>query len=347
MDKKNDKKTKVKDDGYNIMQPMKRFTMEDFSVFDAEYDLKIPDKINQNIENQDINAIENNLRGIENNKHCGSIKNFDRYLSMYQNSKSDFIVVSYGVTRKIIYNKYSFIFNGTQGEKKPKGTHLISLVKKDIDKLIDGVYNSETNTYEGKLERLPLIPDKKPYLTFIHQKNLDFFGIGQEALAIDINHCYWRTIYLLKYITEETYKKGIEKNEYKDGRLIAVGTLGKILTVKKYKNGEKYEEYVDDREYLRYGGFFWAVISKVYCLLLELWQTLKEDFLMFLTDCVVIDMCKRDLVKEIMEKHGYQTKEYKIDITEISENKVAWVTDKGEKKHIIHNRKLSNNNENQ
>jgi len=113
--------------------------------------------------------------------------------------------------------------------------------------------------------------------------------------------------------------------------------------VRKYKAGVKVEEYVDDRDYLRYGGFFWEVICKVYALLIDLWQTLKEDFLMFLTDCVVIDASKRDLAVQIMEKHGYGTKEYKIVFTDITETKVAWITDKGEKKHIIHNRLLNNN----
>jgi len=342
MAKKKAKKTDITEDGYSVMKPMKQVTMEDFSIFDIEKDLTKPQSNKEVSENQELNINPRDFLEIESNKHCGSVDNFDRYLAMYSDSKSDFTVVSYGVTKKIIYGKYSFIFNGLKGEKKPLGTHLISMVKKDIDKLIDGVYNEVTGEYENKVKP-PNIPDKKPYLTFIHHRNLDWFGTGQEALAIDINHCYWRTIFLLGRITPETYQKGIEKNEYKDGRLIAVGTLGKILTVRKYKAGVKVEEYVDDRDYLRYGGFFWEVICKVYALLIDLWQTLKEDFLMFLTDCVVIDASKRDLAVQIMEKHGYGTKEYKIVFTDITETKVAWITDKGEKKHIIHNRLLNNN----
>ena len=330
--------------GYSVMQPIKKVVMENFSIFDIEKDLKNPQSNKDIVENQELESNKDSFQNIESNKHCGAITNFDRYLAMYSDSKADFTVVSYGVTRKIIYGKYSFIFNGLKGEKKPLGTHLISLVKRDIDKLIESVYDEKTDTYSyvNKNFIAPKIPDKKPYLTFIHHKNLDWFGIGQEALAIDMNHCYWRTIFLLGRITEETYLKGIEKSEYKDGRLIAVGTLGKILTVRKYKNGEKVEEYVDDRDYLKYGGFFWEVICKVYALLLDLWQNLKEDFLMFLTDCVVIDSCKRELAMQIIEKHGYGSKEYKIVFTEITDTKVAWITDKGEKKHIVHNHKLLN-----
>lgn len=364
------KKLALTSKGYAPMKPMNKITWEDFSVFDVEDDLsqgedgyKIinEEEHDNNISvikhdgNSDLNTVVNDIPEEKealfeikkqlNNKHCGSISNFDRYLSMYENSKSEFLVISYGVTRKLMYGKYSFIFNGLKGEIKPKGTHLINLLKKDLDKLLLGTYNPETDTYENKLKPLK-IPEKKPFLTFIHHKNLDWFGIGQEALAIDINHCYWRTIYLLGRITEETYNKGIEKSEYKDGRLIAVGTLGKILTVKKYKDGIKIGEYIDDRDYKKYGGFFWEVICKVYTLLVELWQTLKEDFLMFLTDCVVIDPCKKDLVVSIMEKHGYGCKEYKIVFTKITEDRVAWVTDKGEPKYIIHNRMLNRINNN-
>lgn len=333
------KKIETTKEGYSVMKPIAKVVMEDFSVFDVEKDLKNFDKAYQDIqnkqksvENQEVDITDADFSQIETNKHCGSVDNFDRYQAMYENSKSDFMIVSYGLTRKIIYGKYSFIFNGLKGEKKPLGTHLISLVKKDIDKLIESGVTP------------PKIPEKKPYLTFIHHRNLDWYGIGQEALAIDVNHCYWRTIFLNRRITEETYLKGIEKNEYKDGRLIAVGTLGKILTVRKYKAGIKTEEYIDDRDYLRYGGFFWEVICKVYALLLDLWQQLKEDFLMFLTDCVVIDPNKSELAKQIIEKHGYGHKEYKVVFTELTESKVAWITEKGEKKHIIHNRLLNNNN---
>jgi hypothetical protein len=275
----------------------------------------------------------------EKQKHCGTIDKFDAYLKTYQKTKSDFTVVSYGSTKKIIYGKTKFVFSGARQTKKPTGIHLVALVKKDIDNLIRPVLNEVTQEYEV-LYKIPKIPQKKPHLTFIHHRNLDWYGAGQEALAIDINHCYWRTAYLLGFITDETYKKGIEKKEYKDGRLIAIGTLAKILTVTEYKDGLKHKEYIDDREYKKYGGFFWAVISKVHILLMELNVTLKEDFLMFLTDCVVIDPCKKDIAISIIEKHGYSCKEYSLVFTDIDENMVRWVTNDGKKKQIVHNKML-------
>ena len=341
--KKRAKKIEVTKDGYAVMKPFQKSTTEDSNDSDVE---KMKKDIKQHLNNQTLESkldiTARDFKSIEENKHCGAINNFDRYQSMYEDSKADFKVVSYGVTRKLVYGKYSFIFNGLKGEKKPLGTHLISMLKKDIDKLLKGTLNEATGLFENQVAPLK-IPDKKPYLTFVHNKNLDWFGIGQEALAIDINHCYWRTIFLNGRITEATYLKGIAKPEYKDGRLIAVGTLGKILTIKEFKEGIKIKEYIDDTDYLKYGGFFWEVIGKVYALLMDLWHTLKEDFLMFLTDCVVIDPSKTELAKQIIEKHGYGHKEYKIVFTELSENKVAWITDKGEKKYIIHNKKLGNN----
>lgn len=298
-----------------------------FSVFDIEQDLRKKEK------NEVVNDIE------EKQKHCGTIDKFEVYFKTYQQTKSDFTVVSYGSTKKIIYGNKKFVFSGAKKTKKPLGIHLVALVKRDIDNLIKPVFNEETQEYEV-LYKIPKIPQKRPHLTFIHHKNLDWYGSGQEALAIDINHCYWRTAYQLGFITEETYNKGIQKKEYKDGRLIAIGTLGKILTVTEYKDGLKYKEYTDDREYKKYGGFFWAVISKVHILLLELYVTLKEDFLMFLTDCVVIDPCKRELAISIIEKHGYSCKEYGLVFTEIEENRVCWVTSDGKNKQIIHNKML-------
>lgn len=321
---------------YSEFRQMPKIEKDNFSVFDVENDLEKSEYKKIDYKNEPKKEDIKNIR-------CGSTQKFESYLKAYEDSKSDFTVVSYGATKKIIYGKSSYLFNGLKGEKKPKGLHLISLVKKDIDNLIGTYYDEKTDTNIpiNPNFKIPNIPEKKPYLTFVHHKNLDWYGTGIEALAIDINHCYWRTAYLLKFITEETYLKGLERTEYKDGRLIAIGTLGKILTVKKYKGGVKIAEYVDDRDYIKYGGFFWAVITKVYNLLIDLWQNLKEDFLMFLTDCVVIDPSKRDDAVAIMEKHGYGTKEYKLVFTEMTESKVEWLTDKGDFKHITHNRLLS------
>lgn len=341
MSNKNNKKKGVKDVGYKQFNDMPKIQRGNYSVFDIEEDLEKAYTQPIKIENTGkLKVKEENIEEIAKSKRCGSLDKFDAYQKAYEDAKSDFKTISYGSTKKIIYGKNSFVFNGMRGTKKPSGIHLISYVKKDIDNLLRGEYNPETDTYEYKF-KLPKIPEKKPYLTFIHHKNLDWYGTGMEALAIDADHCYWRSSYLLKHITEDTYQKGIAKKEYKDGRLIAIGTLGKVLTVRKYVKGVKVEEYTDDTEYLKYGGFYWAVISKVNTMMLELWNELKEDFLMFLTDCVVIDPSKRDVALAIMHKHGYGTKEYRLVFTELTDTKVAWITDKGESKYIVHNRMLS------
>lgn len=290
-------------------KPIEKVEKDGYSVFDIEEDLKV-------FENRELRT-----------KRCGSVDKFNQYLNAYIQSKSSFTIVSYGATKKIVYGNNSFIFSGVKGEKKPQGMHLISLVKKDIDSLVSG--NPEI------LNTVPKIPSKKPHLTHINYKNCRWYGTGVEILSIDVNHCYWRTAYLLGYIKEETYLKGIEKDEYKEGRLIAIGTLGKILTVRKYENGLQVKEYIDDTDYLLYGRFFWHIISKIYIMLQELISELKEDFLMFLTDCIFIDPSKRDLAISIMEKHGYSTKEYLCAFTNVDNNKLNWITDKGEEKQMV------------
>lgn len=301
---------------FKEFKPLPNSQREDFSVFDIQEDLKV----------FELNELKS--------KRCGSVEKFEQYLSAYEKSKSNFTIVSYGATKKIIYGKNTFIFSGIKGEKKPQGMHLIGMVKRDIDAIISDSYNIEKDEFEI-WNRIPKIPQRKPNLTYIDYEKCNWFGVGVQALAIDINHCYWRTAFLLGYIKEETYLKGIEKNEYKDGRLIAIGTLGKMLTVKKYENGVKIKEYIDDRDYLKYGRFFWHVISKIYELMQDLMSQLKDDFLMFLTDCVFIDPNKRDLAIQIMTKHGYSTKEYLCTFTDIENKKVSWVTDKGEEKQMI------------
>ena len=108
-----------------------------------------------------------------------------------------------------------------------------------------------------------------------------------------------------------------------------------MLTVKKYQDGVKIKEYIDDRDYLIYGRFFWNIITKIYSLLQELIDHLKDDFLMYLTDCVFIDPAKKDIVLKIMEKHGYSAKEYFATFTNTDNNKLNWITDKGDEKQLV------------
>ena len=70
-------------------------------------------------------------------------------------------------------------------------------------------------------------------------------------------------------------------------------------------------------------------------MLQELISELKDDFLMYLTDCVFIDETKRDVVMSIMSKHGYAAKEYFATFTNVDNNKLNWITDKGEEKQMV------------
>jgi hypothetical protein len=64
---------------------------------------------------------------------------------------------------------------------------------------------------------------------------------------------------------------------------------------------------------------------------------------MFLTDCIFIDPRKKELVQQIMEKHGYTTKCYSVVFTAIDADKVAWINDKGDVKQMAHRQKLNKN----
>jgi hypothetical protein len=324
------KKAKKKNDTSNVAKPkfrefqeIPKYERADFSVFDVEKDLVFNDNQIDTVNNKQLLV-----------KRCGSIDKFDQYSIAYQKSKANFMEVSYGITKKIIYGKNTFIFSGNKGEPRPKGMHLIGMVKRDIDNLITQSYNPVIDEYEI-WDKIPKIPQKKPHLTSVNYRNCHWFGTGVQMLAIDINHCYWRTAFMLGYITEDTYLKGIERDDFKKARLISIGTLGKMLTVKMYEDGTKTKEYIDDRDYLKYGRFFWHIISKIYELLQELISELKDDFLMYLTDCVFIDETKRDVVMSIMSKHGYAAKEYFATFTNVDNNKLNWITDKGEEKQMV------------
>jgi len=302
--------------GFAIFKPIPTIK-EHFDVFNSESEFIDVENNKEYTKNQDIKIIR-----------CGYLTKFDSYLKKYISFTSNFTVISYGLTKKIIYGRNHYVFFGVKGQKRPSGIHLVGLVKKDVD------------DYIARTGHTLKIPKKLPYTVYVHKNNIAMYDTGVQALAIDINHCYWRTAYILGYITELTYMKGLEKDEYKDGRLIAIGNLGKIIGVTMYENGVKVLENADSSDYIKYGGFYWSIINKMETLMLELIQSLRHDFLMFLTDCIVIPPDKKEQATAIIEKHGYQVKEYSLFFTEITEEKVSWETDKGEKKQIIHNQML-------
>jgi len=60
-----------------------------------------------------------------------------------------------------------------------------------------------------------------------------------DVVNMDMKHCYWRVAMLLGYISEDTYKKGLQPNVSKMARLMSIGVLNARKTKVIYNKGVK------------------------------------------------------------------------------------------------------------
>jgi hypothetical protein len=140
------------------------------------------------------------------------------------NIKADFDYISSGSVNRIIYNDREFLWVDVS-TSSGRGHHLNKLFMKDIDNYIlknDGKVAHWDNNYREQMFNISAI-----------EKNLN-----KQLIMIDINDCYWRTAYLLGYITESTYIKGRKRKEWKIGRNACIGSLCKTTITQGYTDGK-------------------------------------------------------------------------------------------------------------
>ena len=203
------------------------------------------------------------------------------------------------------------------------------MVKKQIDKYI---------RVKGIVECF-----EKPQIQSFNLKALKNIK-NKEVVCIDINSCFWRTAFLLNYINEDLYIKGIERG-FKAGLLVSIGALNKLPYVEEYKNGEVKKEYYDRKYNNTYSPFYWSIICRVRDIMMESYHILQDDFYMWLTDCAFINKSKLKDLENIFNKYGYNYKTYTSKILKSDLTTVEWFDkEKQMNKSIsISNRNIENN----
>lgn len=244
------------------------------------------------------------------------IRTKERFLSIKQrliDKKESFEYVSSGTINYIKTSEREWKFINSKSNAG-HGHHISRMVKRDINLWL----SDPANTIE---------PNKRDYKEQLFNLGNIERVIGKSVVMVDINDCYWSTIKNLGYITEDTYNSGLKKKEWKLGRNASIGSLAKISQVSPYKNGvlEKNKAGLvkskNEYQYIRN-----HIISHVYKVFLELIDILGSDFFMFLTDCIVTTVYKRELVEKFLAKKGYKSKYKTIEFTnlDIEKKRVNW-----------------------
>jgi len=258
----------------------------------------------------------------------GSLRSFATFMEKQRGVKGNFKVTSKGLSRIVNFDSgitYRYFGSGDVVKSRIKGAYFAPMVKKSIDKYIDsnGIIINRGDPRRGEVVVSQLF-------------NVDAIkkNMNQPIACLDLNLCYWRTAYLLGFIDESLYHKGLETG-HKKGMLVSIGALNTLPKIDTYKDGEFVSETYDYELQARYSPFYWAVIGKVFDLSMEVYKVLKDDMYMWLTDCAFFSSDRIVEVEAIFEKFGFPYKRYTSDFTYCDDKQVFWYDCKDAKEKSI------------
>ena len=242
----------------------------------------------------------------------GNLKQFESFLDKQISHKSNFKVVSSGLSRTIIFDSgIKFRYFSKSNKDNIKGAYFVNLVRKQVDKYIESGKPLPPYT-----ERVNAQCFNKPAISKAIKNKVD-------VDCIDLNSCYWTTAYNLGFIDKALFDKGIGSG-HKLGLVVSIGALNKLPLIETYESGDFTSRKYDYEFNKRYSPFYWSIISKVQSIMMEVYEALSDDMYMWLTYCAFVNSNKSSVVLDIFKKHNYNSKSYKSKFTDLTTLKVYW-----------------------
>lgn len=255
----------------------------------------------------------------------------DRSISKSVKWCMDFTVKTYGNTTIIDYgntvNRY------IDGYSSGNGYHLCQMVYAEVKKRVESG------------EYVPIEQDNnRIHSNFVcfNPANIDKF-LNKKTKAFDIKRCYWDTSKKLGVISQELYnyglnnksknkkkkyeikklKKGVLEikliNDWKAGRNASIGSLGAVIYERVYKNGELVE--VKEPYRRPFNNVRLDIVDYVWNLANSIISQVKDDFLMYLTDCFFVTSEVADNVIKLLKENGYEYSVKDVIITSMRRGK--------------------------
>ena len=251
----------------------------------------------------------------EKNEFALSMQQFSRYLNDFVTYKKDFKLLQDGSTMIIKCDDkvWRFLdYGGVQG----KGFHLCKFVNQDARLFIENNPNSE------------ILKNKNSNIDLEVQKgNMDALQkyLGKQIYCVDVNDCYWDTIYRFGVISQETYLRGFKNKDWKTGRNASIGSLSKAIVETEFKGGLRVKSELLDTD-MRMSSIRNSIVSEIHNMFLELMRELGDNWLMYFTDCLYVPIEHITRVRKYFELKGYQTKvnTHQLDKINLENGLVYW-----------------------
>ena len=248
---------------------------------------------------------------------AGNLQTYEKRIRGYQEKGASFTVRSGGLSRRVQIEGSSKVFRffGHAGSSFVDGSFFAPMVRRDIDEYI---------RQHGRID----VFDKPDIQQFCVQRISD--NLGKSVTGVDMNNCHWTTAYLLGFISERLYRRGIASGK-KKGLLVSIGSLNKLERIDHYENGKLVHSRYDHEVHDLYSPFYWAIIGRVRDVMMDVFATHEEAFYMWLTDCAFVDPLASSHLQEHFRSLGYESKRYDVDFTKVTHNKVCWYDTKYDK----------------
>ena len=241
----------------------------------------------------------------------GTLTDFVSFMIKQQEGKGNFKVTSKGLSKLVEFDsgvRYRFFGDKSVSKSRIEGAYFAPMVKKSIDSYID---------------RFGIVEKRENVMAQMFNTKAIQSNINKPICCLDLNLCYWRTAFILGYIDEALYHKGIESG-HKRGMLVSIGSLNALPIIERYEDGSVVSVSTDSVLNARYSPFYWSIIGKVNDLTMEVYKVLKDDLYMWLTDCAFIAEERQLEVIAIFEKFGFPYKTYTSDFTYCDGKLVEW-----------------------
>jgi hypothetical protein len=251
----------------------------------------------------------------------GDLEKYNQFILESKDSGESFVTMTVGLSRKVKFqNGLQYKYFGTQKNKQfIDGAFLTPMVIKEVDKYI------EQNGIPDKLDKVDV--QQFNFEKIINEVRSDK---KRPILGIDINSCYWRTANLLGYISDDLYERGLSTAK-KKGLLVAIGCLNKLPIYKEFKGGECVNKWYGFDYHNKYSPFYWQIINHTHELMMECYDLMKENFYMFLTDCVFVDMKAMNVAQKFFIDRGYNIKHHVINFEKYDGKRLIWWDNKDQR----------------
>ena len=216
--------------------------------------------------------------------------------------------ISFTIERK--RNELYFISNGKKIAKARTKNSISQVNKEDVRDIINLFANVKKSINKYIIQNdVSVKPIQKKYdSSFSNRLLFDSLPIGTSFYYIDVKHCYWRIAYLNGYISENYYKKILEKPDLKIYRNMALSCIIAPQSVEYYDKGKLVNVIEEDT------GIYHTIYENIRFKAWNIFGTLcfekigKEKTIGYYTDGIMILSDDVEKVKTTLTRNKLQYK---------------------------------------